>query len=76
MVELTTQWMDNIIMKGPGKAVSNASSPVNVMWPSNCLVPTAECGPPQHEYIVLLTELQMFQVTDHKGSNMSAIPGR
>jgi len=71
-----TQWMDNIVVKGLGKAVSNTSSPVNVTWPSNCLVPAAECGPPQRQGTVLLTELQMILVTDHKGSNMFAIPGR
>ena len=67
---------DRIIVKGLGNAVSNTSSPVNVMWPSKRLVPTVECGPPQHQHTVLMTNLRMFLVTDHKGSNMSAIPAR
>jgi hypothetical protein len=76
MVELMTQWRDKTVLKGLGKAVSNTSSPVNVMWPTNYLVPAAECGPPQRQGTVLLTELLMFLATDHKGSNTFVIPGR
>lgn len=48
--------MEKIIMKGPGKALPNISPPVNVMWPSNRLIPPAECDPPQHQGTVLLTD--------------------
>ena len=40
--------------------MSHTSSPVNVVWPSKRLVPTAECGPPQRQTTVLLTDLQTF----------------